>query len=322
MPRPAQPDFLIIGAPKAGTTALHAALAQHPQVFTTTPKEPKYWLCDDAPPPAWCGPGDAHSQQEWIWRRSQYARVFEAAEPGQVRGESTPFYLWSRGAHRRIAEALPEVKLIAVVRDPIDRAYSNWMHLWSDGLEPEADFVKAFGLQQQRIDAGWAPFWRYRDLGRYGEQFAHLYEHIDPKRTMILRYRDIIDEPVVTVNRACEFLGIDTDLIGEIAPDNARPYVEPGWRPSVLGPVLRTGARLGALVPPQAWRRASDPLIRLLGNGSQAHRPHLSPEQREQLLPAFADDIALLRRITGQDFSDWLGTASRGSFAQRRATAS
>ena len=155
MPHGSMPDFLIIGAPKAGTTALHAALAQHPEVFVSNPKEPKYWLCDDAPPPAWNGPGDKHSQQEWIWRRGRVrARSSRAPVPGQVRGESTPFYLWSRGAHRRIAENLPDVRLIAVVRDPIDRAYSNWMHLWSDGLEPVSDFERTFALQQERIDAG------------------------------------------------------------------------------------------------------------------------------------------------------------------------
>src|SRR5688572_5407956 len=164
------PDFLIIGAPKAGTTALHAALNQHPEVLMSAPKEPKYWLCAGAPPPAWCGPGDKHSQQEWIWRHSDYERLFEPAVAGQVRGESTPFYLWSRGAHRRIAEALPDVKLIAVVRDPIDRAYSNWMHLWSDGLEPLEDFEQALAAQAERIDRGWAPFWRYIELGQYGEQ--------------------------------------------------------------------------------------------------------------------------------------------------------
>lgn len=56
MPRAARPDFLVIGAPKAGTTALHAALARHPDVFDSTPKEPKSWLCGDALPPAWRGP--------------------------------------------------------------------------------------------------------------------------------------------------------------------------------------------------------------------------------------------------------------------------
>ena len=179
MTRPERPDFIIIGAPKAGTTALHSALAQHPEVFTTTPKEPKYWLCGDAPPPAWIGPGDAHSQQEWIWRRRDYDALFRPAAEHQVRGESTPFYLWSYPAHRRIAEHLPDVKLVAVVRDPIDRAYSNWMHLWSDGLEREPDFERAFAQQQRRIDAGWAPFWRYRDLGLYGRQLEHLYQYVD-----------------------------------------------------------------------------------------------------------------------------------------------
>jgi hypothetical protein len=313
----AGPDFLIIGAPKAGTTALHAALAQHPQVFASTPKETKYWLCDDAPPPHYAGPGDKHSQQEWIWRRSDYDAVFAAAEPGQLRGESTPFYLWSRGAHRRIGEALPDVKLISVVRDPVDRAYSNWMHLWSDGLEPEADFVRAFELQDRRVAAGWAPFWRYRDLGRYGEQFAHLFQHVPPRQHLILRYRDIIDEPLITLNRACEFLGIDTDVVTSIPSDNARRYVEPGWRSQVFGPVVRTGAALGQFVPPQVWRRASVPLVGLLTGDADAHRPHLTADQRAQLIPAFEDDVKRFAKLIGQDFDDWLDTASRGSYLQR-----
>ena len=208
MARPERPDFIIIGAPKAGTTALHSALAQHPEVFTTTPKEPKYWLCGDAPPPHWIGPGDAHSQQEWIWRRRDYDALFRPAAEHQVRGESTPFYLWSYPAHRRIAEHLPDVKLIAVVRDPIDRAYSNWMHLWSDGLEREPDFERAFAQQRQRIDAGWAPFWRYQDLGLYGRQLEHLYRYVDRQRVLVVRYRDIVETPARTVDEVCRFLGI------------------------------------------------------------------------------------------------------------------
>src|SRR3954447_374692 len=250
MARAPGPDFLIIGAPKAGTTALHAALAQHPEVFVTSPKEPKYWLCDDAPPPAWRGPGDAHSQQEWIWRRDEYAALFAGAPRDAVRGESTPFYLWSRGAHRRIAEMLPHVRLIAVVRDPIDRAYSNWMHLWCDGLEPVADFETAFGLQEERVRAGWAPFWRYRDLGRYGEQLAHLQQHVDPARILVLRYRDVGDDPPAAIARASRFLGITPGTVATIPRDNSRSYVAPGWRPTVLGPVVRAGAWAGQFAPP------------------------------------------------------------------------
>ena len=319
MRRPPRPDFLVIGAPKAGTTALHAALAQHPQVFTSTPKEPKYWLCDDAPPPAWRGPGDAHSQQEWVWRRQDYERLFAPALGGQVRCESTPFYLWSRGAHRRIAESLPDVRLVVVVRDPIDRAYSNWMHLWSDGLEPESDFLRAFEKQDERVAAGWAPFWRYRELGLYGEQLAHLYRYVDRERVLVLRYRDVIDAPRATIDQTCRFLGIDEGLVDTIPPDNSRSFVEPGWRPRLLSPVVRAGARLGAFAPPEVWRAASTPLVGLLSGRGDSHRPHLDPAQRSRLLPAFADDVALLSELIDEDFADWLSTASRGSYAQRRA---
>src|SRR5688500_17431750 len=134
-PRPRNlPDFLIIGAPKAGTTALHAALAQHPELFLSRVKEPKYYMRGGSPPPAYKGPGDAHSNQEWIWQRPRYQALFRDAPAGTMRGESTPFYLYNRDARRRIAADLPAAKLVAVLRDPVDRLYSNWMHLWADGL--------------------------------------------------------------------------------------------------------------------------------------------------------------------------------------------
>lgn len=319
MARHPQPDFLIVGAPKAGTSALHAALAQHPDAFLTRPKEPKYWLCDEAPPPHWNGPGDRHSQQEWIWRSREYAALFADARPDQVRGESTPFYLWSRAAHRRIGEALPGVKVVAVVRDPVDRAYSNWMHLWSDGLEPVADFATAFGLQDERADRGYAPFWRYRELGLYGEQLAHLRQYVAPDRILVLRYRDLVDTPAAAVDRACRFLGLREGLVDTIPRDNARSYAVPGWRTTTLGPVVRAGAHLGQFAPPQVWRRLSVPLVAGL-SGRDTHRPRLDPDVRAGLVEVYADDIDLLSDLTGEDFHDWLSPVSRGSYTERART--
>ena len=99
--------------------------------------------------------------------------------------------------------------------------------------------------------------------------------------------------------------------------DNSRNFVEPGWRPTLLGPVVRGGARLGAYAPPRVWRKVSGPLVNQLSGRGDSHRPLLTPGQRERLLPQFADDIALLAAITGEDFGDWLSSESRGSFAQR-----
>jgi hypothetical protein len=318
MPRQARPDFLIVGAPKAGTSALHAALAGHPDIFMSRPKEAKYWLCDDAPPPHYGGPGDRHSQQEWIWRREEYDALFEPAADHQARGESTPFYLWSRTARERIAAELPDVRLVAVIRDPIDRAYSNWMHLWCDGLEPVADFERAFDLEHERIQRGYAPFWRYRELGLYGAQLTDLVARVGRERVLVLRYRELVDDPAGTLDRTCEFLGVRTGRLDTIPTDNARRYVEPGWRPTLLGPVVRAGAWAGQFARPELWRAVSPGIIRHLSGRAEAHRPRLTPEQRARLVPVFADDIAALSDLTGDDYSMWLSQEARGSFAERK----
>jgi hypothetical protein len=320
--RESHPDVLIMGAPKAGTTALHAALARHPQVYASPVKEPKYYLCGDAPPPAYTGPGDAHSQQEWIWRQDDYAALFAAAPPDVLRLESTPFYLYASRARRRIAEELPEAKLIVVVRDPIDRAYSNWMHLWVDGLEPISDFVAAWHAEDERVEAGWAPIWHYRRLGRYGEQLADLLARVDRDRVLVLRYRQLVSKPVETLNRVACFLGIAEDQIATVPPDNSRPFVAPGLRTSVLGRVIRAGATAGRLFPPSVWRRTSAPLLAALQFRGSMQRPKLAEDQRSALLGDCADDIALLEQVLGESFEDWHSTTGRGSFAERAETPS
>jgi hypothetical protein len=318
--RESRPDVLIIGAPKAGTSALHAALAQHPEIYASPVKEPKYYMCWDAPPPAYRGPGDAHSNQEWIWRRADYKALFREAPKDAQRLESTPFYLYMPGARRRIAEELPEAKLIVIVRDPIDRAYSNWMHLWVDGLEPISDFVEAWHAEDRRVADGWAPFWHYHRLGRYGEQLADLFELVEREKVFVLRYWQLVSHPDETLNRVARFLGIADDQVATIPPDNARPFVEPGLRTSVLGRVIRAGATAASYAPPEVWRRASKPLVGLLQHGGRSQRPKLAPEQRTALLGDCLDDIALLEQTLGESFEDWRSEAGRGSFADRTAS--
>lgn len=312
-----RPDFLIVGAPKAGTSALHAALARHPDVYVPSVKEPKYYLCGDAPPPLYRGPGDAHSRQEWIWRRHDYQALFADAPPYAMRGESTPFYLANEDAQRRIADDLPGARLIAVLRDPVDRAYSNWMHLRADGLEPNGDFVDAFEREPQRVSGGFAPFWHYRELGMYGRQLRNLYERFERSRVLLLRYRELVDTPDETLDRVSRFLGIREGAVRAVPTDNARPYVSEGVRTRMLTRAIRAGASVGSLLPPQVWRSASKPLIEQLRRGSEERRPALTPEQRARLVASFTDDIRLLEELTGDSFADWLDDRRDGSFMSR-----
>jgi len=312
------PDFFLIGAPKAGTSALHAALALHPDLFLSRVKEPKYYMCGDSPPPAYRGPGDAHSNQEWIWQRERYLSLFDEAPEGSLRGESTPFYLYNRDARRRIAVDRPDAKLIAVLRDPVDRAYSNWMHLWMDGLEPRGDVVEAISHEQKRVDNGWAPFWHYQGLGMYGRQVQDLYDHFPREQVLLLRYRSLVDEPDKVLNRVFDFLGVDGQEVDQIPSDNSRVFVRDGVRARTVGPVIRAGAAVGAFLPPKVWRTISKPLISQLHKGGDSARPKLTPEQRELLVAPHRADIELLEQVTGESFEDWKGYRDGGSFESRK----
>ena len=117
------------------------------------------------------------------------------------------------------------MRLIAVLRDPVERAHSNWSHLRQAGLEPEADFLTACRAEDARREAGWAHFWHYVAQGRYGEQLDHLTGLVDPARILLLRYRDLRDEPVATADRVCAFLGVETGRIEGIPRHHVRPDV-------------------------------------------------------------------------------------------------
>jgi hypothetical protein len=318
--RPAQPDFLIVGSPKAGSTALHDALAAHPQLYAAPVKEPKHFLTGGrAPDPAdHRGPGDAHSAREWIWQRDRYERLFWPAPPNTLRFESTPFYLWQRASHARIAATIPNAKLIAIVRDPIDRAFSNWTHLWADGLEPEADFLRACRAEPQRIAAGWAPFWRYLELGRYGEQLQSLFRHFDASQVRVIRYRQLIDAPRETLDELCAFLGVRTGVLDGLPDANVGRWAADGVLNAALRRAIRFGAAAGAHAPPRVWRAGRRPLLAALQRGN-VPRPPLDPEARAQLVELFGDDNALLCRLLDADYSDWLAPVGRGAYTVRRS---
>jgi Sulfotransferase family len=301
----ALPDFFVAGVPKAGTTALHSALTRHPALFMSSVKEPKFFLTD-GPPQSEGGPGDAKTYREHVWRRADYEALFDGAPAGALKGESTPFYLYNREALRRIRALVPGAKLIIVLRDPVERAHSNWTHLWSAGLDPCGDFLQACAREQERAAAGWADFWRYTGLGKYGEQLEHLYSVFPPDQVLVFRYRALITDPVNTLDQVCSFLGVQTGLLTELPLENVTVQPHPTARHAIVSTARRAGAALTALLPGHLGAGLTDRLEHMLQQDAAPRRP-LTWEQREALIPQFESDIALLERVTGQSFGDWLG---------------
>jgi hypothetical protein len=300
----ALPDFFVAGAPKAGTTALHAALAQHPQLHLSMVKEPKFFLTD-GPPPTLGGPGDAKTYREHVWRRADYEALFDAAPPGTLRGESTPFYLYRHDAQERIKALLPGARLIIVVRDPVERAHSNWTHLWSAGLDPIDDFVTACAAEDQRVAAGWADFWHYKRVGQYGQQLRHLYTVFPREQVLVFRYRDLVDDPPGTLDQICAFLGIGQGLIDHLPRENVTAHPEHSLRHVFLSRAVRAASAITARLPGHRGKAMIDGLESSLQEGAAPRRP-LTWEQRQALLPCFEADIRLLEEVTGEDFGSWL----------------
>jgi hypothetical protein len=195
--------------------------------------------------------------------------------------------------------------MIALLRDPIDRAHSNWTHLWSAGLEPEGDFLIACELEGRRAERGWAPFWRYLALGRYGEQLRQLYDVVPSEHVLLLRYRDLRERPVETLDEIFVFLGVEPGLVAEVPAENVTTHVTDSPRNRVVSAALRGGSRVGHGRLRPAWTPVSEWLSRHLQREQNLRRP-LRREQREALLPLIAEDVRLLEQVTRADFGDWL----------------
>jgi hypothetical protein len=296
----ALPDFLLVGAPKAGTTALHVALARHPQLYLSPVKEPKFFLTDGGPPTGPGGPGDVQTFREYVWRQADYEALFDSAPAGTLKGESTTLYLRDPAAHARIAATVPDARLVAVIRDPVDRAHSNWTHLRSAGLEPEADFLRACELEESRAAQGWGPFWRYVDLGRYGAQLEHLFSVFPREQVHVVLYRDLRREPLSTVDRICAFLGVDPGRVGAVPAENVTAVPAGSQADRLLGRVLPALDRLPAQV-----RRPVVSRVRRHLQREQRTRSPLTPAERAALLPSFEADITLLESLTGLQLSHW-----------------
>jgi len=186
----------------------------------------------------------------------------------------------------------------------VERAHSNWTHLWSAGLEPIGDFVRACGEEERRIEAGWASFWHYTALGRYGEQLEYLFTLFPREQVLVIRYRLLVDEPAQTLDRICAFLGVETGVLTEIPRHNVTSHPESTLTHSAVALAQRTATAVGTLIPGLTAATLTGPLERYLQRHSRERQP-LDWDQRQELLPRFETDIQLLEDILGESFADW-----------------
>jgi LmbE family N-acetylglucosaminyl deacetylase len=203
------PDFVIVGHPKSGTTALYEMLRDHPQIYMPAEKEPWYFATElhDRPPPRPSGIAGT---------LDEYLALFDAAEPAQCTGEASALYLWSRTAAARIAEVAPAARIIAILREPASFLRSLHMQFVQTYVETESDLRRAVALEDSRREGRNIPrytYWPqallYSDHVRYVEQLRRFRERFGPEQVLILIYDDFRADNAATVRSVVRFLQLD-----------------------------------------------------------------------------------------------------------------
>lgn len=298
------PNFLIIGTAKAGTTSLYSYLRQHPDVYMPEVKEPRFFAYAEDPP-AMNGPGDARTDGalEAAYTLEAYRQLFEGATDERAVGEASPNYLYSTTAPRLIREHLPDARLIAVLRNPVERAYSHFLHLVRSGREPLRDFEAALDAEDERIAKGWEWSWHYTRMGFYHEQLTRYLEHFDRKQITIRLFEDFKADPVAFTQELFRILGVDNTFV----PDTSLRYEKTGvprssrFQQFLHNPdnVLR---RLSRYVLSKPVRKR---LLTMMKNVNLT-KPPLSPAARARLVDTYRDDVLRLQELVGRDLSAWL----------------
>lgn len=257
--RPLLPTFIIGGAPRSGTTFLCHALDRHPDVYMAKPyiPEPKVFLTGPRDHAAYC---------------ARYASLFAGAGARRALGEKTSYYLESAEACALIHEHLPDVRMLFVVREPVARAYSNYLWSRQNGLET-LSFEEAIGLEGRRPsplppEQAYARPFDYLRRGEYDVLARRYYETFGPDAVAFFLYEDVIRQPERRLPDIQAFIGVDPlplDVGG-------------------LGPI----------------------------NAAEATGPPLDPALRRRLWRHFRPSVKRFGALTGLDLSPWERDAGEG----------
>ena len=232
------PDWLIVGAMKAGTTSLHHALHQSRHAVSPATKEVHFF--------------DFNWARGDHWYRSHFLRV-----PGTRTGEASPSYLFHPRAAERAASLVPDIKLIVLLRDPVDRAYSHWAHQVRAGRE-RLEFVEAIDAEPERLRASDPDdpesthrHFSYVARGMYADQLERWYDVFARDQVLVLRAEDVFDDFPRAVARVCTWLDLATPATRRLVRRNtgmARPSLDLAVRRRLVQRYQAANGRLPRLV--------------------------------------------------------------------------
>jgi hypothetical protein len=277
-------DFVVIGVQKAGTSSLYRYLHAHSHVAMATKSELEFFSND----------------RNFSLGLDHYSSFFPEGDDGMLRGEVSPAFLRSPDAAVRLLEVAPRAKLVAVLRDPTERAFSAWKMQITKGSET-CDFASAVA----RTD-------HYLDFGRYGSQLTRVIEVFPREQLLVMFFDDLVERASDFFGELCSFLGIPVEDHGPIREN-------PGGMPrnrsvvSLLNLAFRARDRLRAIgLGLVVDNRRIDRGARVLRNriaawnrGGEPDRTVVEAETARKIVEALSEEIDIVEHIAGRDLSAW-----------------
>ena len=277
------PNFIIIGGMKAGTTVLYQYLKQHPQIYMSPVKETNFFV------------RDCESLEE-------YQTFFQGVSDQKAIGEASPSYLDHPNVYRRIAHYLPEVKLIAILRNPADRAYSHFFMKYRQQLH---------GMNESEVlNYCTKIFEEDRGMLKRGLYYRHLQNYFNlfqPQQIKICLYDDLKNDPDALLQDIFQFIDVD-----EYHLDNFNTYYNKGGITKnqfffdVLNDVRKYFNTSLRNFFPESFNKKLYSIYNTIRNKNLAKQPKLPPENRQQLIKVYREDILKLQDFIGRDLSMWL----------------
>ncbi len=302
------PNFLVIGAAKSGTTALYKYLGQHPDIYMSLYKEPHFFSFEGEKM-NFQGPRDrAMMRYMTVNDPDEYRALFDGVTTEVAIGEASPMYLYLPGTAGRIQQHVPEAKLIVVLRNPVDRAYSNFLHMVRDNREPCEEFEQALEDEPGRIEENWYASWHYKQMGFYYEQLKRYFELFEREQIRIYLYEDLNFDAVATLQDIFRFLEVDDSFVPDVSVRYNESGVHKNRSLKNIHTYLLKPDALKSVLKPLIPRRLRRSVISSLVGGIRERnlsKPSCRPEIHAQLIGDYREDILKLEGLIGRDLSAW-----------------
>ena len=315
------PNFFIVGAPKAGTTSLYAYLDQHPQIYLCPLKEPSYFAFELRPEnfTEQMRPSverDMRALREYLQseRRAErfgglvsdwedYLSLYRNATDESAIGEATASYLWSASAARNIAARIPHARIIINLRNPVDRAFSQYLQMLTAGVVRwsfREQIYASLHCQERRFGA----LWPLLEYGEYSEQIKRYFIAFPRSQIHISYFEDLERAPGRLLAELFAFLDVDPGFVPDLSRRHHQPVIPRFNAAAYLLKKWGAWPYLRALAPRPLGPRLRSLLVRPRGS------LEMDPQDRALLTDYYRDDIRKLAVLLDRDFSSWLGPAA------------